>query len=47
LKLPFVIFVVSKTQACFVEAMAAFHAFARHDFSDAGPFVISSDFGLW
>jgi hypothetical protein len=46
-KLPFVIFVANKTQARFVEAMVAFHAFACHDLRDIGPFVISGDSDLW
>jgi hypothetical protein len=46
-KLPFVIFVADKTQASFVQAMEAFHAFARRDFPDVGPFVLHGDSDLW
>jgi hypothetical protein len=46
-KLPFVIFVADKTQASFVLAMVAFHAHARRDFPDVGPFVIHGDSDLW
>jgi hypothetical protein len=46
-KLLFVIFVADKTQASCVLAMEAFHAFARRDFPDVGPFVIHGDSDLW